>query len=437
MSNAARKFQSSFLSNVNSSDLRHWSVRGLIDLGRCVTPENTTTLLQEVLGRLAIQLGRLNAWKNEVDTLSESSTPLPKDTKVIRACNFPVSMSMKEYSYRVEMANSEREKSLKCLKDLIQLHENTYMLPYEVLTGDGKAILASFTKPNQHYINGIFDQIETRHGNSVETLADAVISARNVEEILTPLSKNEPVSALNLLNDASIESFLHSRLLIQLLCEHYITLNKGKPTGAISLDADLVDVVEDAVQDAKQICDANLGVCPEVVIRPIETHGSKDFIARPLIRSWSHHAIVELSKNAMKSNIERWEKVPSVLREQLPPCVFIKVIRDTDHLCIQVVDQGVGLDEERAQKAFRFASSSSQERWDRLQAQQSYCAVREPLGSLGVGLPISRMMLRVFGGDLYLVNRESGVRISEHEVLASGCTATMKILYDDSFTAMN
>ena len=47
------------------------------------------------------------------------------------------------------------------------------------------------------------------------------------------------------------------------------------------------------------------------------------------------------------------------------------------------------------------------------------------------------MMLRVFGGDLYLVNRESGVMISEHEVLSSGCTATMKILYDDSFTAMN
>ncbi|KAL3797107.1 hypothetical protein HJC23_000445 [Cyclotella cryptica] len=435
MSNAAHKFQSSLLSNVNPSGLRRWSARALIDLGSCVTPENTTTLLQEVLGRLAVQLGRLNAWKEEVDTIEYSTRP-QNNSKVIRACNFPVSMSLKEHSYRVDMAKSEREKTLKYLKDLIQLHENTSMLPYEVLNGDGRAILSSFTKPNQRYIDGIFDQIETRHGNSVETLADAVISARNVEEILTPL-KNDPVSRLDLLNDSSIESFLHSRLLIQLLCEHYISLHKGKPTGAISLDADLVDVVEDAVQDAKQVCDANLGVCPEVIIRPMETHGSKDFIARPLIRSWSHHAIVELSKNAMKSNIERWEKVPSVVREQLPPAVFVKVIRDTDHLAIQVVDQGVGLDEERTQKAFRFASSSSQSRWNRLEAQQSYCAVREPLGSLGVGLPISRMMLRAFGGDLFLVNRDSGVKISENEVLASGCTATMKILYDASFTAMN
>ena len=347
-------------------------------------------------------------------------------------------MSMKAYSQRHELARTEKEKCIKYLKDLIQLHENTFILPYEILHGDGKAILESFTKPNQNYVKGVFDQIETRHGNAVETLADAVISARHVDEVLKPLSGNTVSgSGLDILNDESIESFLHSRIIIQLLCEHYLALNKGKPTGAISLNADLVDVVEDAVQDATQVCDANLGVCPEVIIQPIETHGSKDFIARPLIRSWSHHALVELSKNAMKSNVERWEKEPAVSREHLPPCVYIKVLRDTDHLSIQVIDQGVGLDTERAEKAFRFASSSSQKRWDRLEEQQSYCAVREPLGSLGVGLPISRMMLRVFGGDLYLVNRERGGRISEHDELDSGCTATMKILYDDCVKTSN
>jgi hypothetical protein len=46
-------------------------------------------------------------------------------------------------------------------------------------------------------------------------------------------------------------------------------------------------------------------------------------------------------------------------------------------------------------------------------------------------------MLRVFGGDLYLVNRERGGRISEHDELDSGCTATMKILYDDCVKTSN
>lgn len=332
-------------------------------------------------------------------------------------------MSIKEHAHRIETARKEKEKSSKYLMDLIQLHQNTFVLPYEIVSGEGRAILDNFTAPNQHYVNSIFDQIETRHGNSIETLADAVISARHVEELTEPLAS---APRFDLLNDESIERFLHSRLLIQLLCEHYISLNKGKPTGAISLDADLVDVVEDAIQDANQICDANLGVCPEVIIQPMESD-AKDFIARPLIRSWSHHVIVELSKNAMKSNVEKWTKEPLITREQLPPCVYIKVLRNEDHLSIQIIDQGVGLDEERKKKAFRFASSSSQKRWDRLEAQQSYASVREPLGSLGVGLPISRMMLRVFGGDLDLVNRYD----------SSGCTATMKIMYDDSITTSN
>lgn len=391
-----------------------------------MTQEAATRLLEEVQTRLAVQLQRLYQWKGEIDGSPDKLINSTPKSKIIKACNFPVSMSMKEHSLRMERVKAEREKASKSLKDLIQLHENTFMLPYEVLNGSGKTIIESFTAPNRHYVNGIFDQIETRHGNAVGSLADAVISARHVINPMESLENNILENGLDLLNDDSIEAFLHSRLLIQLLCEHYISLDKGKPTGAISLDADLVDVVEDAIQDANQICDANLGVCPEVIIQPIENGESEDFIARPLIRSWSHHAIVELSKNAMKSNVEKWQQEPLVTREQLPPCVHIKVLRNIDHLLIQVIDEGVGLDEERRRKAFKFAASSSQKRWDRLEAQQSYAAVREPLGSLGVGLPISRMMLRVFGGDLDLVNREEG-----------GCTATMKILYDDSITTEN
>ena len=51
-------FQKKFLSNLNPSSLRRWSVRSLIDVGGEVTPANATTLLEEVQTRLAVQLGR-------------------------------------------------------------------------------------------------------------------------------------------------------------------------------------------------------------------------------------------------------------------------------------------------------------------------------------------------------------------------------------------
>jgi hypothetical protein len=56
---------------------------------------------------------------------------------------------------------------------------------------------------------------------------------------------------------------------------------------------------------------------------------------------------------------------------------------------------------------------------------------------LGVGLPLSRLMMRVFGGDVELANRDGGVTSHGDSKLDSGCTAALKISYDDNFVATN
>ena len=196
-------------------------------------------------------------------------------------------------------------------------------------------------------------------------------------------------------------------------------------------------VIDDAVTEAKHVADANLGMAPEVIIQPDKSISSQDFCPPPLIRSWLHHAIVEITKNAMTSNVQRYMQQSSTVSESTPPSVYINIEKETrlsdashsDFLRIQVIDQGTGL-KDKAQ-AFGFAQSSSQKRWDRLQEQQSYAAVRQPLGSLGVGLPLSTLMMRVFGGDLSLSNHERGNDFD------SGCTATLLINYDDTYSAEN
>jgi pyruvate dehydrogenase kinase 2/3/4 len=97
------------------------------------------------------------------------------------------------------------------------------------------------------------------------------------------------------------------------------------------------------------------------------------------------------------------------------------------YLTIQIIDQGMGI--RNINEAYGFAQTSSPKRWDRIDEQQSYAAVRQPLGSLGVGLPLSRLMLRIFGGDLIVTNntdREGG-----------GCKALLRINYDDTHIAKN
>jgi pyruvate dehydrogenase kinase 2/3/4 len=230
-------------------------------------------------------------------------------------------------------------------------------------------------------------------------------------------------------------------------------MGKGKSTGAISLGADVAGVIDDAATEARHVCDANLGVAPEFrVLRPEDEDGAMvgEMISTPppIIRSWLHHAIVEVIKNAMTSNVQRhFSTRRSEGEGSMPPDVDISFGtemmtmsdgRSTDnsssrYLKIRVTDRGIGLEDK--EQAFGFARSSSRKRWDRLEEQQSYAAVRQPLGSLGVGLPLSRLMLRVFGGDLDISNNING---EDGECgIGGGCTATLTISYDDTHIAEN
>jgi len=261
----------------------------------------------------------------------------------------------------------------------------------------------------------------TRRGASVDTFADAAIASRNMEfQIPQILRKQFRTDATILQNP---EPFLHSRLLIQLICEHYVSLNKGKPTGAVSIDADILDIVDDATTEAKHVADANLGIAPEVQIRSADG----PFVPPPIIRSWLHHAIVEVTKNAMMSTVEKWDEQPLHQKQSLPSNILIDVSRDTDFMSIRVVDNGIGLNADRSDKAFQFAASSTQKRWDRIDEQQSYAAVRQPLGSLGVGLSLSNLMMKCFGGSVSLHNNQS----------ETGCTATLRVNYNDDYKALN
>jgi len=448
------------LDATKGASLRRWSIRDLLDFNPTTSDGRTgdhdaaagvESLLREVQIRLAVQHSKLSSFSTSIN-----------DGEGWRSANDGGSARR-----RSGVDDAERRAARARLVSLMQLHENTYLLPHRIVDGDWRGLLEDFDKkPNRKYVYGVFDEIMSRHGSSVETLADAVIHARNgggteerrcdaPDELLPrttgggyPSSEEVPI----FLRNESIESFLHSRLMIQLLCDHYISMGKGKSTGAISLGADVAGVIDDAATEARHVCDANLGVAPEFrVLRPEDEDGAMvgEMISTPppIIRSWLHHAIVEVIKNAMTSNVQRhFSTRRSEGEGSMPPDVDISfgtemmtmggdrtAENSKKYLKIRITDRGIGLEDK--EQAFGFARSSSRKRWDRLEEQQSYAAVRQPLGSLGVGLPLSRLMLRVFGGDLDISNNING-EDGEYGI-GGGCTATLTISYDDTHIAEN
>ena len=358
--------------------------------------------------------------------------------KVIRAINQPVKLSPKLQMEYEAQAQREKITAMKNLKDIETLHTGTYSLVHDLLD-DGAPTLRRYSSADASLVAATFESVRSRHAMSVELMADTVIALRRARSLRAGIGRT-PAGQFCGIHLTLIDSFLRERLGVQLLCDHYVALDKGKPNGGIAVDCNVYEVVDDAATEAKHVCDANCGVAPDVIISygmermvslPLKLCslvgdslriGGYDDITLTIIRPWLHHSLVEVLKNACSSSVQMADDSGDGSH---PSEVHVRIVDGTDSVSIAVLDQGVGLSEDGMKRAFRFAESSSLKRWDRIDEQTSYAMVRQPLGSLGVGLPLSRMMMEMFGGNVLISNRAEG------DGLASGCTAVIKIPKDD------
>jgi pyruvate dehydrogenase kinase 2/3/4 len=119
----------------------------------------------------------------------------------------------------------------------------------------------------------------------------------------------------------------------------------------------------------------------------------------------------------------------------MPLDLFIR-IRQNDEaktLVCEILDQGIGIDEKGLERAFLFADSSAQHRWDRIDEQQSYAMVRQPITSLGVGLSLSQMMAQISGGSLKLEYRKQEIELLNAKI-STGCTSSLELSMRDEIT---
>ena len=449
---------------VAQQNIKRWTMRALAMCGGTASSGDAPTetrrqgvppradvaevLLNDVKLRLAGQLNRTVEMTKDAEAVlsisddgrssrQEQSDPKQKP-KVIRAINQPVRLSPKEQMAYESQSQLEKKAALKNLADLETLHAGTHQLVHELLD-NGSPTLRRYSSADASVVAATFESVRSRHAMSVELMADVVIALRRARSLRAGIGIT-PAGQFCGIDLMLIDVFLRERLGVQLLCDHYVALDKGKPNGGISVACDLFGVVDDAVTEAKHVCDANLGVVPDVVVSygmegmdslPLQLCtlvgdslriGGYDHIELTLIRPWLHHALVEVLKNACSSSVQKADDEGDGVT---PSDVHVRLVDGTTSVSIAVLDQGVGLSEDGMKRAFRFAESSSLKRWDRIEEQTSYAMVRQPLGSLGVGLPLSRMMMGMFGGDVLISNRDKG------DGLASGCTAVIKIPKDD------
>lgn len=240
---------------------------------------------------------------------------------------------------------------------------------------------------------------------------------------------------------------------IRTLISHYAALHHPPPpsvgpdgklqaspwVGIINSRCNPAAVIADAAADAKAVCERVLGDAPEVEILGAGATPDEAF-AFSFVPSYLHHIAFELLKNSMRAVVETHNRQASMQARNFaaasmgggggdseiqnsggtppgvvryPPIrVIISAASDSEDVTIKIADEGGGIPRSGMRRIFRYfystapsasaALASSAELPEDSGAQDFSRGV--PLAGLGVGLPLSRLMARWFGGDLAVMS---------------------------------
>ncbi|XP_030649897.1 pyruvate dehydrogenase (acetyl-transferring) kinase isozyme 2, mitochondrial isoform X3 [Chanos chanos] len=234
--------------------------------------------------------------------------------------------------------------------------------------------------------------IRNRHNDVVPTMAQGVIEYKDA-------FGQDPVTSQNI--QYFLDRFYMSRISIRMLINQHTlifdgTTNPAHPStiGCIDSQCDVTEVIRDAYESAKMLCEQYYLGAPELELREINAANNKSLpIYISYVPSHLYHMLFELFKNAMRATIENHEA-----SKTLPP-IKVMVALGGEDLSIKMSDRGGGVPFRKIERLFSYMYSTAPR--PAIGNHQ-----RAPLAGFGYGLPISRLYARYFQGDLQLYPME-------------------------------
>ncbi|XP_058976565.1 pyruvate dehydrogenase (acetyl-transferring) kinase, mitochondrial isoform X2 [Musca domestica] len=251
------------------------------------------------------------------------------------------------------------------------------------------------THDNLQSFCSALEHIRNRHSDVVQTMAQGVIEMKETENGNVDSSM-----------ETSIQYFLDrlymSRISIRMLINQHTLLfgesmeRQGRHVGCLDPACNISDVVKDAYENARFLCDQYYLVSPAL---EIEEHNSMDGETLPIrtvyVPSHLYHMLFELFKNSMRAVVEHHDQDKC---ETLPP-LKVLIVRGKEDICVKISDQGGGIPRSQTDQLFKYMYSTA--------PQPSKSDLHTvPLAGYGYGLPISRLYARYFHGDIVLLSCE-------------------------------
>lgn len=248
---------------------------------------------------------------------------------------------------------------------------------------DDKKVLKKFTET---LVN-----VRNRHNNVVPTMAQGVLEYKEAFGV-------DPVTNQNV--QYFLDRFYMSRISTRMLMNQHTLIFDGstnpahpKHIGSIDPNCDVVEVVKDAYETSKMLCEQYYLTSPEMEIKQVNSKSSGGPLHIVYVPSHLYHMLFELFKNAMRATVETHENSAT-----LPP-VKVRVSLGSEDLTIKMSDKGGGVPLRKIERLFSYMYSTAP-------SPVVDNARNAPLAGFGYGLPISRLYAKYFQGDLQLYSME-------------------------------
>lgn len=234
-------------------------------------------------------------------------------------------------------------------------------------------------------------EIRNRHNDVVPTMAQGVVEYREKFGFDPSISSNIQYF---------LDRFYTNRISFRMLINQHTLLfgndtNPAHPKhiGSIDPTCSVADVVSDAYDTAKMLCEKYYLAAPELKIEEFNMKSPRKPIQAVYVPSHLFHMLFELFKNSMRATVELHENS----LDGLPP-VKARVTLGKEDLSVKISDRGGGVPLRKIDRLFNYMYSTA--------PTPSMEPGAVPLAGFGYGLPISRLYARYFQGDLKLYSME-------------------------------
>nr|XP_038024798.1 pyruvate dehydrogenase kinase, isozyme 2 isoform X2 [Anas platyrhynchos] len=193
--------------------------------------------------------------------------------------------------------------------------------------------------------------IRNRHNDVVPTMAQGVIEYKDAYG-------DDPVSNQNI--QYFLDRFYLSRISIRMLINQHTLLFDGstnpahpKHIGSIDPHCSVANVVRDAYNMAKLLCDKYYMASPDLEIEEVNASSPQQPISIVYVPSHLYHMLFELFKNAMRATVESHENSPRL------PAIRVMVALGQEDLSIKMSDRGMGVPLRKIERLFSYMYSTA------------------------------------------------------------------------------